>query len=159
MITLSCQISLSGVPKSLLLSNLDSYGDPSKSTTVMGSDSTTSSVQTIKSVDQPDSLKALLAEDRGDNCLPCRVLGKHCNGQTHLLPLFFRQSLIIFTITGASAFIGLGVYSYFSGRYQLRQQQAAIVKSKSLFGMRSRQWGISGIATMLVGAGVWRLIY
>lgn len=61
--------------------------------------------------------------------------------------------------SGASAFIGLGIYSYFSGRYQLRQQQAAILKSKSMLGMRSRHFGISGIAAMLVGAGIWRLVY
>lgn len=61
-------------------------------------------------------------------------------------------------LQGASAFIGLGVYSYFSGSYQLRQQEAAILKSSSIFGMRSRRLGISGIASMLVGAGIWRLI-
>ena len=60
--------------------------------------------------------------------------------------------------SGASAFIGLGAYSYFSGKHQLRQQQTAILKSKSRFGIRSRQAGISTIAATLAGMGVWRLL-
>jgi hypothetical protein len=59
---------------------------------------------------------------------------------------------------GASALIGLGVYSYFSGRHQLRQQEAAIVRSGSVFGMGARRAGISGIAAVLVGMGLWRLV-
>ena len=59
---------------------------------------------------------------------------------------------------GASAFIGLGTYSYFSGRHQLRRQEAAILKSGSMFGMRARQTGISGIAVVLIGMGLWRLV-
>ncbi|MCJ1303304.1 hypothetical protein MMC08_006112 [Hypocenomyce scalaris] len=58
----------------------------------------------------------------------------------------------------ATAFIGLGAYSYFSGTYQLQKQQAAILKSKSMFGMRSRQAGIVGIAVAFVGMGFWRLV-
>lgn len=59
---------------------------------------------------------------------------------------------------GACAFIGLGTYSYFSGKHQLRQQQTAILKSKSRFGIRSRQAGITTIAAAFVGMGLWRLI-
>jgi hypothetical protein len=55
-------------------------------------------------------------------------------------------------------FIGLGVYSYISGQSQLRQQQAVIAKSKSVFGMRSRQAGITSIAAALVGLGMYRLV-
>jgi len=68
-----------------------------------------------------------------EGCLPCRVMG-------------------------GGAFIGLGVYSYISGQSQLRQQQAAILNSKSMFGMRSRQVGITSIATALVGLGIYRLV-
>ncbi|KAI9780123.1 MAG: hypothetical protein M1816_003178 [Peltula sp. TS41687] len=88
---------------------------------------------TVRTLDKPEKLRDLLAEDRGDTCMPCRMIG-------------------------ASAFIGVGVYSYFSGRYQLRQQEEAIRKSRSLFGMRSRRLGISGIAGVLVGMGIWRLV-
>ena len=58
---------------------------------------------------------------------------------------------------GASALIGLGAYSYFSGRHQLHQQRVAIANSRSMFGMKSRQAGVTGIAATLVGMGVWRL--
>jgi hypothetical protein len=60
--------------------------------------------------------------------------------------------------TGAAAFAGLGVYSYVSGTAQLNAQEAKILKSKSLFGMKSRQAGITSIALTLVGMGFWRLV-
>jgi hypothetical protein len=59
---------------------------------------------------------------------------------------------------GATAFIGLGTYSYFSGHAQLKQQQAQILKSGSMFGMKSRQAGITGMAVTLVGMGLYRLV-
>jgi hypothetical protein len=59
---------------------------------------------------------------------------------------------------GAAAFIGLGGYTYFSGHAQLKAQQAKIIQSKSLFGMKSRQAGISTIALTLAGMGFWRLV-
>ena len=55
-------------------------------------------------------------------------------------------------------FIGLGAYSYHSGENQLQLQRAAILKSGSRFGMKSRQAGITGIAMAFVGMGLWRLI-
>lgn len=61
-------------------------------------------------------------------------------------------------ITGAAAFAGLGVYSYVSGHSQLKAQEAKILKSKSLFGMKTRQAGITSIALTLVGMGFWRLV-
>lgn len=59
--------------------------------------------------------------------------------------------------TGGGAFLGLGAYSYFSGMSQLEQQRAAILKSKSMFGMRSRRFGITGISLALAWMGLWRL--
>ncbi|KAA8571482.1 hypothetical protein EYC84_001482 [Monilinia fructicola] len=56
-----------------------------------------------------------------------------------------------------SHFIGLGIYSYISGQSQLKAQESKILKSKSIFGMKSRQTGITGIALTLVGMGLWRL--
>jgi hypothetical protein len=61
-------------------------------------------------------------------------------------------------ITGATAFAGLGAYSYVSGTAQLKAQEAKILKSKSMFGMKTRQAGITGIALTLVGMGFWRLV-
>jgi len=91
------------------------------------------SVPSLYQLQQPEKLNNVIQRDEPADCLPCRVIG-------------------------ATAFIGLGTYSYFSGKRQLRQQQAAILKSKSMFGMRTRQAGITTIATILVGMGVWRLV-
>lgn len=95
--------------------------------------STTTSIPPIAVLSQPEPLQTALARDRPDDCLPCKV-------------------------TGAAAFIGLGAYSYFSGHAQLKQQQAKILKSGAMIGMRSRQMGITGIAMSLVGMGLWRLV-
>jgi hypothetical protein len=54
--------------------------------------------------------------------------------------------------------MGLGAYSYFSGHSQLKVQQAKILQSKSVFGLRSRQAGITTIALSLAGMGFWRLV-
>lgn len=54
--------------------------------------------------------------------------------------------------------MGLGAYSYFSGHSQLRAQQAQIIASKSIFGIKSRQAGITTIALSLAGLGFWRLV-
>jgi len=60
---------------------------------------------------------------------------------------------------GAAAFIGLGGYTYFSGHAQLKAQQAKILQSKSMFGMKSRQAGITSIALALAGMGFWRMVH
>jgi len=96
--------------------------------------SNTPKIPPVAQLNQPEPLHSTLAKDRvGEDCLPCRVIG-------------------------ATAFIGLGAYSYVSGTYQLKQQQAKIIKSGSLLGVKSRQTGITGIALTLVGLGVWRLV-
>ncbi|KAJ5041199.1 uncharacterized protein L3040_005750 [Drepanopeziza brunnea f. sp. 'multigermtubi'] len=82
---------------------------------------------------RPESLQEALNRDRVDDCTPCRV-------------------------TGAAAFMGLGAYSYFSGHSQLKAQQAKILASKSMFGMKSRQAGITTIALTLGAMGFWRLV-
>lgn len=95
--------------------------------------SNNSSLPSLSQLNQPEPLQSALARDKAEDCLPCRM-------------------------TGAAAFIGLGAYSYFSGRAQLRQQEAKILKSGTMFGMRSRQIGITGIAMSLVGLGLYRLV-
>ncbi|PSS27331.1 hypothetical protein M430DRAFT_38113 [Amorphotheca resinae ATCC 22711] len=87
----------------------------------------------VEQLQRPEPLRDVLAKDKPEDCLPCRV-------------------------TGATAFIGLGAYSYFSGHSQLKAQEAKILQSKSLFGMKSRQAGITTIALSLVGMGLWRLV-
>ncbi|KAF9630198.1 hypothetical protein BFW01_g379 [Lasiodiplodia theobromae] len=84
---------------------------------------------------QPPPLSQILQDDRrqADDCTPCRVMG-------------------------ASAFIGLGVYSYISGHSQLREQRARQLAEKSLLGLRARKASITGLAGVLVGLGVYRLV-
>jgi len=60
-------------------------------------------------------------------------------------------------LLGGGAFIGLAAYSYFSGHSQLEQQRAKIIASKSVFGLRSRRLGITGISLGLAYLGVYRL--
>jgi hypothetical protein len=94
--------------------------------------SSSPSIPPVAVLNQPEPLPTALARDRPNDCLPCKI-------------------------TGAAAFIGLGAYSYFSGHAQLRQQRAEILKSGTIFGLRTRQMGITGIALSLVGMGLWRL--
>lgn len=86
----------------------------------------------VQQLENPEPLSTTLANDRPEDCLPCRI-------------------------TGAAAFVGLGAYSYWSGHSQLREQRAKILASKSMFGMKSRQAGITSIAMALVGVGLYRL--
>ncbi|KAJ4302555.1 hypothetical protein N0V88_002705 [Collariella sp. IMI 366227] len=84
-------------------------------------------------LEKPEKLQDLLKEDRGDDCLPCKIVG-------------------------GGAFLGLAGYSYYSGHQQLEQQRAKIMASGSRFGMRSRSLGITGISLALVWCGLWRLV-
>ncbi|KND89651.1 hypothetical protein TOPH_05753 [Tolypocladium ophioglossoides CBS 100239] len=83
-------------------------------------------IPNVHSLERPEDLKELMRQDRGDDCL------------------------------GSGAFFGLAAYSYFSGMSQLEKQRAAILQSKSMFGMRSRRFGIMGISAGLVWMGLWR---
>ncbi len=101
-------------------------------------------------LERPEKLQTVLEQDKQDDCLSCRLVGKASFGLS-----FFQQLTLLL---GASAFIGLGGYSYFSGKYQLQQQEARILRSGSRFGMRSRHAGITSIALAFVGMGLWRLV-
>ncbi|PMD27415.1 hypothetical protein NA56DRAFT_235557 [Hyaloscypha hepaticicola] len=94
---------------------------------------TDSTSPTVQALSRPEPLQQVLAQDKIDDCMPCRI-------------------------TGAAAFLGLGAYSYFSGHSQLKAQQAKILASKSMFGLKSRQAGVTGIALTLAGMGFWRLV-
>ncbi|KAL4798737.1 hypothetical protein BDV19DRAFT_396600 [Aspergillus venezuelensis] len=58
--------------------------------------------------------------------------------------------------TGSAAFIGLGVYSYYTGMAQLRKQEKTIMRGATKYKMGSRQLGIASISAALVGLGLWR---
>ncbi|KAK3350176.1 hypothetical protein B0T25DRAFT_570754 [Lasiosphaeria hispida] len=88
-------------------------------------------VPSIISLEKPERLEELLKQDRGDDCLSCKIVG-----------------------TGA--LWGLAGYSYISGHSQLEKQRATILASKSMFGMRSRSLGITAISATFAFLGLWR---
>ncbi|KAE8363972.1 hypothetical protein BDV27DRAFT_165152 [Aspergillus caelatus] len=75
--------------------------------------------------------KRLLAEDQYDDCTACRV-------------------------TGSAAFIGLGVYSYYTGMSNLQKQERTVMQSATKYKMGSRRLGIATISATLVGMGIYR---
>ncbi|KAI0842452.1 hypothetical protein F5Y06DRAFT_257639 [Hypoxylon sp. FL0890] len=89
-------------------------------------------VPSVGTLDKPENLQDLIKQDRGDDCTPCRVIG-------------------------GGAFLGLAAYSYFSGQRQLERNQAQILASKSILGMRSRRLGIAATSFGLAWLGIWRL--
>ncbi|EYE91116.1 uncharacterized protein EURHEDRAFT_424202, partial [Aspergillus ruber CBS 135680] len=82
---------------------------------------------------QGKDAKRAIADDTFDDCLSCRV-------------------------TGSAAFVGLGIYSYYTGMKNLRQQEKTIMQSATKYKMGSRQLGIATISATLVGMGIWRAI-
>ncbi|KAJ5168086.1 uncharacterized protein N7482_003680 [Penicillium canariense] len=75
--------------------------------------------------------KLALSDDKWDDCMSCRV-------------------------TGSAAFVGLGVYSYYTGMNNLRKQEKAIMQGPTKYKMGSRRLGIATISASLVGLGLWR---
>ncbi|CAI7616672.1 unnamed protein product [Penicillium manginii] len=80
---------------------------------------------------QPSDAKQALAADKYEDCMSCKVMG-------------------------SGAFIGLGVYSYYTGMNNLRQQEKMIMQSATKYKMGSRRLGIATISATMIGAGVWR---
>jgi hypothetical protein len=77
------------------------------------------------------SAKQAIADDKWDDCLSCRI-------------------------TGSAAFVGLGVYSYYTGMSNLRKREQAIMQGSTKYKMGSRRLGIATISASLIGLGVWR---
>ncbi|KAH8905647.1 hypothetical protein BR93DRAFT_980249 [Coniochaeta sp. PMI_546] len=90
-------------------------------------------IPSIYALDKPEKLDDLLKQDRGEDCLPCRIVG-------------------------SGAFLGLAAYSYLSGTSQLERNKAQIIAKRSMFGMRSRKLGITGISLGLAWLGIWRFV-
>lgn len=63
---------------------------------------------------------------------------------------------LTYMFAGSAVFIGGGAYAYISGQSQLKAQEAAILKSKSIFGMASRRAGITGLSATMIGLGIYR---
>ncbi|CEJ80201.1 hypothetical protein VHEMI00402 [[Torrubiella] hemipterigena] len=88
-------------------------------------------IPTLQSLDRPEKFQDVLRRDRQEDCLGCKVVG-------------------------SGSLLGLGAYSYFSGMSQLEKQRQTILQSKSIFGMRSRKFGIVSISLGLAWMGMWR---
>jgi len=110
---------------------------------------------TSQELSKPEDLRGLLREDRGDDCLSCRVIGKWRHKPALGISTDRRLHLLY---KGSGAFLGLAAYSYFSGTMQLEKQRDLILRSNSMFGMRSRKLGITGISLGLAWMGLWRLL-
>jgi hypothetical protein len=111
----------------------------------------------LQQLQQPEKLQKLLDKDKPEDCLACRLTGAKPFLPSPFLKLFWQLILRLLT-SGSAAFFALGAYSYYSGQHQLKLQRAAILKSGSRFGIRSRQAGVAGITAVLVGMGFWRLV-
>ncbi|RDA83242.1 hypothetical protein CP532_3693 [Ophiocordyceps camponoti-leonardi (nom. inval.)] len=83
----------------------------------------------LYALEKPQDVQQLVRQDRDDDCLSC-----------------------------SGALFGLAAYGYFSGMSQLNRQRAAIMQSKSVFGIRSRQMGVAGISIALAWMGLWRAL-
>lgn len=86
---------------------------------------------TLRDLQRPEKLEDILALDREDDCLSCKVIG-------------------------SGAFFGLAMFTYFDGRAKLRAQEAKIIASKSPFGMRSRHGALIALSLGLGYMGIWR---
>lgn len=101
-------------------------------------------------LDRPEDLKKVLAREQADyDCTSCRVMGK-----TRTIVATRSYSIADFT-SGASAFIGLGAYTYWSGHRQLRLNEQQIINAGKV-NMAARRLGITGLALSLGGIGLYR---
>ncbi|RCI08328.1 hypothetical protein L249_8801 [Ophiocordyceps polyrhachis-furcata BCC 54312] len=94
----------------------------------------------LYALEKPQDVQQLVRQDRDDDCLSCRIVGKR-----HRL-------------SSIPALLGLAAYGYLSGMSQLNRRRASIMQSKSVFGFRSRQMGVVGISIALTWMGLWRAL-
>lgn len=75
-------------------------------------------------------------------------------------PTFFLSSKSCLTSsrTGASAFIGLGAYVYYSGRKGLKERGHLIARQSGMGGLKWRLRGIALLSSSFVGMGLYRLV-
>ena len=60
--------------------------------------------------------------------------------------------------TGASAFVGLGAYVYYTGRQALKERGHLIVKQRGAGSLKWRFRGIALLSSSFVGMGLYRLV-
>ncbi|CAF9933944.1 hypothetical protein IMSHALPRED_009531 [Imshaugia aleurites] len=86
----------------------------------------------LYALQQPEKLSKILKEDR-DDCLSCRLIG-------------------------ASAFIGLGAYVYYSGQQGLKERGHMIARQSGMGGVKWRLRGIALLSSSFIGMGLYRLV-
>src|ERR1700712_1999048 len=106
-------------------------------------------IQRAHDANAPKLRDALAADKEKYDCTSCRLIGKLYTILAIISPLNVVELISI--STGAATFVGLGGFTYFSGHHQLRQQQAAILKSGSRMGMAPRRVGITFMSIGMVG--------
>ena len=67
-------------------------------------------------------------------------------------------SIFLTYIKGASAFIGLGGYVYYSGKQALKERGHLIARQSGLRGLKWRLRGIALLSSTFVGMGLYRLV-
>lgn len=74
------------------------------------------------------------------------------------LSFFQAKSILLIHRTGASAFIGLGAYTYYTGQQGLKERAHIIAKQGGMGGLRWRLGGIALLSSTFVGMGLYRLV-
>lgn len=97
-------------------------------------------------------LSKVLDEEMKEDCRSCKVIGT-----SYPPPLMLNPTTEEF-LPGTAAPIGVAAYVFMSGRTQLRQQEEAIMRANTRWGIGARRLGIYGITASLVGMGVYRAI-
>ena len=77
--------------------------------------------------------------------------------QTLFYPLKEMDVSLIYE-SGASAFIGLGAYVFFSGRQALKERGHIIARQNGMGGVKWRLRGIALLSSSFVGMGLYRLV-
>ncbi|PHH50172.1 hypothetical protein CFIMG_006210RA [Ceratocystis fimbriata CBS 114723] len=90
-------------------------------------------VPPLYELERPEKLSKVLKSEADEDCMPCKIIG-------------------------SGAFLTLSGFNYFSGMSQLEKRQAEVIRSGSMFGMRSRRMGITGISVGLAYLGLYRLM-
>lgn len=70
----------------------------------------------------------------------------------------YLTNIILTHRTGASAFIGLGAYVFYTGKQGLRERGHTIAKQKGMGGLRWRIRGLALLSSAFVGMGLYRLV-
>ena len=89
-----------------------------------------------------------------EDCLPCRIMGALPSN----IPPVSCIPNASFSHAGSSAFVGLGFYTYYSGRKQLLERRQEIIRSSSRFGIAARKASLVGMSALLVSIGAYRMI-